>query len=119
MMDCIVWKDNSEILRISEKSSSSFEISYGKEVPNKFTYLGMKVELKENIFYIGQLEYTKKILNEFGFKHVSPGTTPIEPCMPTKEENFRKNDALDINMPYSQAVGSLRYLSISSSLPAW
>ena len=111
---CIVCKDESEILKILEKLSNRFEITYKKEITNKFTYLGMEVEVKKNKIYVGQSNYIRKILREFDFEDANPASTPMEPRMLTNEENFCNNYALDINMPYRQAVGSFLYLSTIS-----
>lgn len=68
----------------------------------------MNIEIKRTGIFINQPEYTKKILEKFGFDDAYDASTPMEPGMLT---NKLFNDKDLINKPYREAVGTLLYLS--------
>jgi hypothetical protein len=121
--DMLVASDNeSRLNEIKMGLSKAFKLSDMGE-PNSF--LGMKIvrDRVKRVMTITQGDYTRKILNRFGFSESKCHKTPIVVRSAerhevrqqiTESENITDFDVdpnCRINVPYREAVGSLLYLA--------
>lgn len=75
----IIEKDKNEVNEILSKLARKYEVTCESPKQGKLYYLGMEINLTKNGIFVSQSEYTKKILEKFGFADAYLVSTPMEP----------------------------------------
>lgn len=99
-------KDQEMIHKLMAKLSSRFEIH---EVEND-TYLGFQIEKgKDSEIMLHQTSYIDKIVTKFNMTDSKPVESPV-----SMTKHATESPALENNVPYREAVGSLMYAAVTA-----
>jgi len=79
-------------------------------------FLGMEVErvVERRLLKLSQHKYVRELLERFGMQDAKPVRTPMAAGAKLCREGDGQGDALDANVPYSELVGALLYLSVGT-----
>ena len=90
---------------IKDRITKEFEV---KDLGPLSSFLGVKVDQKQNEIWIGQPGYATRMLEKFGMIEAKPVSTPVDVSMTLQTDS--EKIPIDKQL-YQSAVGSLLYLS--------
>ena len=104
----IASNDNKKLLETKKTLMSLFEMC---DLGEPKIFLGMEIVRNRvaRTITIRQSKYTDKILERFQMTNSKPQPTPMVPR--SNENKNDKNEKVELNVPYREAIGSLLYLA--------
>ena len=102
-------KDEASLQKVKDELGTKFEI---KDLGKLKYFLGMTIvqNQEEQSTWMGQPDYTTKLLEKHGMSECKPVATPVDPGTHLTTLN-EKEEAVD-QQQYQSVVGSLMYLSV-------
>ncbi|XP_047331788.1 uncharacterized mitochondrial protein AtMg00810-like [Impatiens glandulifera] len=98
-----------EVARLQDELSLLFEM---KKLGELGTFLGLQIESFEKGLFVSQINYAKKLVENFGTIHGKNSYTPLDVNLRLSRD---KGTCLPDPRPYRALMGSLIYLTITMS----
>lgn len=110
----IVGNNKQEMIHILKRLNEKFEIKYSESESKVVSYLGMRIEKRNNEIIVNQPNYTQKILERFNCHESNPMSTPMERGMLTNEKSFYNDKLINKSLPYRELIGSLFIILVNN-----
>ena len=104
----IATNDLKKFLKIKKELAEEFKM---KDLGKLHSYLGLKIDIRDDGIFLSQPVYLKNLLERFNMQDSKPAKTPMEVSSLNEEHS---GECITKIKPYRELIGCLRYVMLNT-----